>query len=629
MKRLMRKFKRTNKFARIIYFVLSLSYIISFIFFAKSVFSLAGIETFIRYIILILLLGYLFIYIYIGLYKLIDKKYVSFYIMSVISLILVVIFSVGSYFIDMVYNKLSDFNENEKVMYTSYLISLSDTTLNAKSTLGMIEDEDDIEGHILANQIIEKYDLTQKVKTYESKENDAYLDMLYDLYEKKVDAIFVSSNYITLYSSEEDFDNIANETKIIYQTSGKFSNEDSALKSNKSLTEPFTALVMGVDSEYDGLNANAAFNGDTLILATFNPKTLSATLLSIPRDTYVPIACRNNNYAKINSSAAYGTSCVIDTIEQLTDVEIDYYAKINFKGVVELVDAVGGVDVYVEEPDYQVNHGVNCKGMVCEQNSDRKWGKDTIYIKPGQQTLNGEEALAYARCRGLYLESDLARNRHQQDIIMALANKMLQVGNYNSFKKILDAISDNIATNMSINQILSSYNIFKDMLGNVINDEEIVNIQKASLETYGLNVYLANAGRTTSALGYYEDSLNDIIKSMKVNLELEKPEHIKTFSYSLKETYEVHVAGKGLRSGATNSVLSNFVGKTKTEAEKYCSNNGFSCSFKYVDENSNYYNASIDADLIASQNPHQGTLLKDVNTITFYINGATSSDLED
>jgi len=549
--------------------------------------------------------------------------------MSFISFLLIVIFSIGAFFIDLFYGKLSEFNENEKVIYTSYLISLKDTTLNAKSNLGMIDDEEDIEGNILAKKIIEKHHLTQNVEKFPTENTDAYLDMLYALYENKVDAIFVSSNYVTLYSSEEDFGNIANETKILYQESGEFSNKDSSIKSNKSLTEPFTALVMGVDSEYDGLNANAAFNGDTLILATFNPKTLSATLLSIPRDTYVPIACRNNNYAKINSSAAYGTACVIDTIEQFTDIDIDYYAKINFKGVVELVEAVDGVEVYVEEPDYQFNHGVNCKGMVCEQNSDRKWGKDTIYIKPGLQTLNGEEALAYARCRGLYLESDLARNRHQQDIIMALARKMFAVGSYSNFKEILDAISNNIATNMSVNQILSSYDIFKDMIGNVINAEEVINIQKTSLETYDLNVYLASAGRITSALGYYEDSLEDIIKAMKINLELEEPEHIKTFSYSVNETYEAKVAGKGIRTGISNSVLASFIGKSKTEAESYCRSNGFSCSFKYVDENSDYYDANIETDLIVAQNPHQGTLIKDVSNITFYINGATSTDLED
>jgi len=207
---------------------------------------------------------------------------------------------------------------------------------------------------------------------------------------------------------------------------------------------------------------------------------------------------------------------------------------------------------------------------------------------------------------------------------MALANKMLQMNSYSKFKEILDAISNNIATNMSVNQILSSYEIFKDMIGNAINDQEIIEIQKATLETYNLNVYLPSSGRITSALGYYEDSLEDIIKTMKINLEMEKPEKIKTFSYSLNETYEAKIAGKGLRSGVSNSVLSSFIGKRKEDAEKYCADNNFDCSFKYVDENSQYYDPEIDTDLIVQQSPHQGSLLKDVDDIVFYINGATS-----
>ena len=117
-------------------------------------------------------------------------------------------------------------------------------------------------------------------------------------------------------------------------------------------------LLLGVDSEYDGLANNAAFNGDSIMLLTFNPKTLSATVFSIPRDTYVPIACNNNKQNKINSAAAYGTKCMINTIENLTDITIDYFVKINFKGVVNLVDALDGIDVNIDEPDFKKNGSV-------------------------------------------------------------------------------------------------------------------------------------------------------------------------------------------------------------------------------------------------------------------------------
>lgn len=530
------------------------------------------------------------------------------------------LFFISSFAIDTIVDKLSNLNEKDKVEYTSYLITLSDKELKEDSVLGMIDDENSIEGNILAKEIINDNKLTQKVKKYDSQNSDAFLEMLYDLYDEELDGMFISNNYVTLYSSEEDFGNIINETKVLYKKSGLFKNTDATMDSNKSLKDPFTVLLMGVDSEYNGLNANAAFNGDTLLLGTFNPKTLTVTLMSLPRDIYVPIACRNNNYAKINSSAAYGTSCVIKTIENLTDIPIDYYFKINFKGVVDLVEAVGGVTVEVEPPDYQYNHGFFCDGKICEQNSDREWGTSTVYIDPGLQTLNGEQALAYARCRGLYADSDLARNRHQQDIITALAKKALQIKSYNHFKKILDAISNNIATNMSTNQILSSYNILKDMVSKVIKDEDFINMQKTKLEVYNLPVYLPS-GNTTSALGYYESSLNAIIEAMKINLEIEKPEIIKTFTYSLNEEYVSTAVGEGLRTGSSNSVLASFIGKKKEEAQDYCDKNDLDCSFTYVDENSNYFDEELDEDLIATQVPHANTLMKGVSEVSFYING--------
>ena len=626
MKRVFRKLKRANRFSRYLFFILSIAYIVSFVFFAKNIINLTGIETVIRYIGLVLCLFYFFFYLYFGLARLTKRKYGLFYLVSLFTILLIAIFVLASFFIDLVIGKISSFKENDKILYTSYLITLNDTQLNSKSTLGMIDDDDNIEGNILAKKIIKDNDLKQEIVKYDDEESDAFISMLYDLYDKKIDGVFISSNYVTLYSGEDELSNLANETKVVYQASKKFKNTDADLASNKSLTEPFTVLVMGVDSEYDGLDANAAFNGDTLILATFNPKTFSATLLSIPRDTYVPIACRNGAQSKINSSAAYGSSCVIDTIEDLTDVSIDYYVKINFKGVVDLVEAVGGVTVNVEKPDFQFNHTVNCGGKVCEQNSDRQWGSHTVYINPGMQTLNGEQALAYARCRALYAESDLARNRHQQDIIMAIARQTLKINNYNKFKKVLDAISKNIATNMSTNQILSSYKIFKDMVGKALKNEEFIDIQKLKLETYSLPVYIPSAGMTTSALGYYKDSLEDVSRAMKVNLGIEEAELIKTFSYDLNEDYVVKAAGEGLKSGSSNTTISSMVGQSKATAESYCSEYGFTCEFTYVDDTSSYYDASIEPDLIASQSPSAGVLASDVSSITFYINGAKAED---
>jgi LCP family protein required for cell wall assembly len=439
--------------------------------------------------------------------------------------------------------------------------------------------------------------------------------MVNDLYSKKIDAIFVPSNYITLFNGEDAFVNIENDTKVVYSLSETLENSDAGIVSDKDFSEPLSILIMGVDSEANGLNANAAFNGDTLMLITFNPKTLTATMFSIPRDTYVPIACRNGAKNKINSAAAYGTQCVLNTVSDFTGVDIDYYVKINFKGVVELVDALGGVEVNVEAPDIKT-YG----NKVCEQNSDRQFGSKIVCMEPGEQTLNGEQALAYSRCRHLYLLSDLARINHQQDVVQAISKKVVKMSSINEFQNVLNAISNNIATNMSTNQILSGYKVIKSMYKNALNGEEFLNITKTSLEVYNLSVYLSSSGMYSSALGYYPDSLKAIQKEMNVNLGKADPELIKTFSFSVNKEFEILPVGKGITGGETDGTLISFVNSTVGYTQAYCSKHNLKCNFEYVDETNEHYNNTYEDGMIGDQSVHQGTLLSNISSITFYVN---------
>lgn len=611
MKKVLRKLKRSKCIYRYLYYIIGILYIISLFFFVKSLLSLKGIETTIRIIFIIFFILYLILYLFINLLNLLRRKYKGVVITSIISFIFIVIFSVGSYYINMIYNNLSNMTDDENLVYTSLLISLKDTKFNNDSVLGMINDEAEIEGNILAQKLYSEEKLVNSIEEYSD-----YYGMLKDLYNGDIDAIFVPSNYVTLFNEEEDYQNIASDTKVLYKYSEERENQDLVLSSNKTFEEPLTFLLLGVDSEDNGLNANAAFNGDTLMIITFNPDTLQTTMVSIPRDTFVPIACRNDQYAKINSAAAYGTSCVIDTVSNFLDIDIDYYVKINFKGVVDLVDAIGGIEVDVEAPTYNAER---YDGMMCEQNSDRLFGDHLVCVEPGWQTLNGEQALAYARNRHLYIGSDLDRIRHQQQVVEAIANKALGFSSVANLQDILNAVSNNIATNMDINTILSGYSVIKNMVSNVLNGEDLLSINKAYLETYSLPVYVASMGTTTSAQGYFEDSLEDIRHALKVTLGEEDEEEIKTFSFSVNEPYETYSPGKGLRNERSSEVLPSFIGRTVLDAEEYCNEQGIMCSIEYVDPDSNHYNSNVNVGLIGDQSVPISTLVDNISEITFYV----------
>ena len=611
MNKMIKKLKRSNKALRLIYYLTNITYLIGLILFIKSILSLTGVETLLRIVVIVLFVLYLLFYSFWNLLNLLQRKYKGLIITTLISILLTVIFFVGSYYINYIYKNLDGMQENEKIIYTTYLITLKDSSFNEESKIGIINKTIDNDNHELSTKLYKNKKLDNDTTEY----ND-YIKMIGDLYNGNIEAIFVPGNYVTLFKNENGFENIASDTKVIYEYSEKMQNEDLNLVSNKDFNEPLTFLFLGVDSEGDGLNANAAFNGDTLMLMSFNPKTLDAILLSIPRDTYVPIACNNKNYAKINSSAAYGTSCVISTINNLLGINIDYYVKINFKGVVDLVEAVGGVEVDVEAPSYMAD---KYGGKVCEQNSDRKFGDKLVCMNPGMQTLNGEQALAYARCRHMYIGSDLDRVKHQQQVVEALANKAMHFSSIKEFQNILNAVSKNIATNMDTDTILSGYNVAKNVLGNKLSGKDSINIEKATLETYSLNVYVPSQGRNTSAQGYYKDSLLDIQKSFNVILGKEKKELIKTFNFSVNETYEKSAPGKGKRTGASGELLPSFVGKTVSEVESFGNSHNIKINVRYVDSGSEYYNSDVAVGLVGNQSVHKDVLLSSVSEITIYV----------
>ena len=611
MNRVIRKLKKSNLVIRIIYYLVTICYLVSSILFIKSLLNLTGIETGIRIIAIIFFIIYFLLYVFINFLNLLRRKYKGLIISTIFSLLFILIFFIGSYYINYVYSNINNMQESEKITYNIYLITLKDTEFSSESKIGVISDKIDKDNNKLSTKLYKKKNLKNEIVEY----ND-YIKMLDDLYNNVIDGAIVPGNYDTLFRNEAGFENIVYDTKVIYEYSEKRQNEDLNIVSDKDFSEPLTFLFLGVDSEGDGLNANAAFNGDTLMLMSFNPKTLSSVLLSIPRDTYVPIACNNNRYAKINSSAAYGTGCVISTINKFLDINIDYYVKINFKGVVDLVEAVGGVEVDVEAPTYMANaYG----GKVCEQNSDRQWGDKLVCINPGLQVLNGEQALAYARCRHMYIGSDLDRVRHQQQVVEALANKVLHFNSIKEFQDILNAVSKNIATNMDTDTILSGYNVAKNVLGNKLSGKDSLNIQKASLETYSLNVYVPSQGRKTSAQGYYESSLEDIKKAFNIVLGKETEEPIKTFSFSVNETYEIYRPGKGKRTGQSGALLPSFVGKSISEAQSFCNSNNINLEIKYVDSGSEHYNDQVAVGLIGDQSVHKDVLLSTVSNLTVYV----------
>lgn len=214
-------------------------------------------------------------------------------------------------------------------------------------------------------------------------------------------------------------------------------------------TDKVSILLIGVDESEARQEREQHGRSDALVLATLNPKTKSIKLVSIPRDSYVYIP--HVNYKdKITHAHAYGgTKASIDTVEQLFDIPVNYYVKMNFNAFIDVVDALGGVEV--EVPYERIEKDEN--------------DKNAIHLMPGFQRLDGRHTLALARTRKL--DSDIERGKRQQMILQAMIKEATSITSITKYGDVINALGDNMKTDMTSKQMLSFIQYIKSGLPEV------------------------------------------------------------------------------------------------------------------------------------------------------------------
>lgn len=227
---------------------------------------------------------------------------------------------------------------------------------------------------------------------------------------------------------------------------------------------------------------------DTIIVASYDTSTKAVSMISIPRDFYAQMP--SGGYRKINVAHAYGEQnqegngpdTIKATVEEVTGLPIHYYARVDFTGLKDIVDALGGVTVDVER-------------SFCDYNYERASYTNPVCFDEGVQQMDGEEALKYARSRKAAGPegSDFARAKRQQNILVAIKDKTLSTETaFNPAKvlSILEALGKHIKTDLAIRELARVFEISKGVDMNMI-------IQKNLDPTTGL----VHADSSTSA-GY-------------------------------------------------------------------------------------------------------------------------------
>ncbi|MGI5838188.1 MAG: LCP family protein [bacterium] len=208
--------------------------------------------------------------------------------------------------------------------------------------------------------------------------------------------------------------------------------------------ENINILILGIDVPVDGKGnviKGVAARSDTIMLATVDMEEKEVSLLSIPRDTKVRIPGRSG-HDKMNAAHAYGGPMLaLQTAEELFDIPVHYYIRTNVAGFSEIIDILGGVNIYVEKDMYYPD----------------PWQDLVIDLKKGQQTLDGDKAMQYVRYRSD--GDDLTRIHRQQKFMTALADKMLKPATLLRIPNLMNEITKYITTNMEPADMLRLANL--------------------------------------------------------------------------------------------------------------------------------------------------------------------------
>lgn len=290
--------------------------------------------------------------------------------------------------------------------------------------------------------------LKKNISINDQKYNDIS-KMTTDLNNNILDAIVLESSYISLL--EENYNDFYKSTKTIYKYKLKIKKEYNS-NNVETNSKPFIFYISGIDTYGD---ISKISRSDVNMVVVINPKTYKILLVNIPRDFYVQLHGTTGTKDKLTHAGMYGIDMSVNTIEDFLNIDINYYLRINFTSLINIIDIIDGVDVYSDKTFTTSN-------------------KPYCHMVEGINHLNGECALAYSRERYAYSSGDYHRGSNQQEVIKGVINKLNNKIILMKYGNILNAINGSIETNMSYYEITS---LIKHQLTNEIKwDVQTVNL---------------------------------------------------------------------------------------------------------------------------------------------------------
>ena len=325
--------------------------------------------------------------------------------------------------------------------------------------------------------IEEKYETSLETTGYSSL--DGVVQALYD---GEVEAIIINSAMIT--TVEEHFEGFSGNTRILEELELK--KEITVTENTSNLEEPFNVYISGIDV-YGDISTNS--RSDVNIIATVNPQTRQILLTTTPRDYYVEIpGVTDGEKDKLTHAGIYGVDASMAALEELYGIEIDYYVRVNFSGVENIVDALGGITVYSKysfsthlEPHY--------------------------YFEEGYNVMNGKEALWFARDRKSVPGGERQRGKNQLEVIKGLIDKVCSPAILTNYSSLLSAVGESVQMNFTEAQV-------KGLVKAQLKDGTAWNIKTLSANGKNAKDYCYSYSGTALYVMYPNDETIEYIKTV-------------------------------------------------------------------------------------------------------------------
>ena len=300
---------------------------------------------------------------------------------------------------------------------------------------------------------------TENNENIQPKVYSGVLTLVNALYNNDVDCIIINESYRAMI--EEDFPNFSSDTRVIY--SKQYVTEINSPENSDITRNTFNVYVSGIDT-YGSITTKS--RSDVNMIMTVNPTTKTILLTSIPRDYYIPFNVLGGQRDKLTHSGLYGVNETMQNVASYFGIDIDYFIRVNFDSLIDIVDSLGGIEVY--NPQAFKNFEV------------------------GKITLNVEEALAFSRERYSFEDGDKERGRNQMRVITGIINKVLSPAIISNYSELMDKLHVSFQTNMSDEQIISLVRMQLDDMSPWTIQQQSVNGNGQTLYSpiYGSDLYM-------------------------------------------------------------------------------------------------------------------------------------------